>query len=171
MNRQEYWRARYRELRPGWDPSQTIYRQLIDRQVHGGTRVLDIGCGHSDLLREIVARARLACGIDTDTHALTRNRTVGAKVGAKAEHLPFKGSSFDIVLLAWVLEHLERPEEVFREIHRVLEPGGTIVFLTPNAWNSNAWLIRLVPNAFHAFFTNRLYGRPAADTPFGRDTG
>jgi hypothetical protein len=38
------------------------------------------------------------------------------------------------------------------------------VFVTPNAWNYNAWLIRMVPNALHAFFTSRLYGRAADDT-------
>jgi SAM-dependent methyltransferase len=136
----------------------------VDRQVHADTRVLDIGCGSSDLLREAFARAQLAFGIDTAAQGLAKNTIVNAKAIADAEHLPFEGSSFDMALLAWVLEHLERPETAFREIHRVLKPHGAVIFLTPNAWNYNSWLIRLVPNALHPGFTSRLYARPGADT-------
>jgi hypothetical protein len=38
------------------------------------------------------------------------------------------------------------------------------VFLTPNAWNYNVWMIRLVPDRLHHFFTRRLYGRGEGDT-------
>ena len=44
------------------------------------------------------------------------------------------------------------------------DPGGRVVFVTPNSWNYNSWLIGMVPNAFHAAFTSRLYGRRAEDT-------
>jgi len=71
---------------------------------------------------------------------------------------------FDLVVSAWVLEHLDHPEQVFREIYRVLKPGGKVIFLTPNIWNYNVWVIRMIPNRFHAFFTRKLYGRQANDT-------
>jgi SAM-dependent methyltransferase len=163
-DRQEHWRQRYAAIRPGWTPTTTIYARLIDEHLDDGTRVLDIGCGHSDLLRETFARTSHVSGIDVDDAAMRRNTTIRRKAMATAEHLPFADASFDLVVLAWVLEHLERPTTVFREIHRVLDGGGRAVFVTPNAWNYNAWLIRLVPNAFHARFTSRLYGRATADT-------
>jgi ubiquinone/menaquinone biosynthesis C-methylase UbiE len=164
MNRQEYWRERYKELRPEWNPSPTIYAELVDRRVGQDTRVLDIGCGHSGLLEDVFTRTRLTYGVDTDAAALVKNSVISRKVVANADHLPFESSSFDLVVLAWVLEHLESPEMVFREIHRVLDLQGSVIFLTPNSWNYNTWPTRLVPNAFHAFFTSRLYGRAAADT-------
>lgn len=43
-------------------------------------------------------------------------------------------------------------------------PGGRLLFLTPNAWNYNTWLVRAVPNRYHEFFTPRLYGRQERDT-------
>jgi SAM-dependent methyltransferase len=164
MDRQEYWRQRYAEVRPEWTPTTAIYARIVDDLVHHDTRVLDIGCGHADLVGSSLARSGRAVGIDTDQHALATNEVVHYRVGADAEHLPFRRGSFDLVLLAWVLEHLPRPASSFREIRRVLSPGGRVVFVTPNAWNYNAWLIRLVPNAFHAFFTSRLYGRATEDT-------
>jgi SAM-dependent methyltransferase len=69
-----------------------------------------------------------------------------------------------VVASAWVLEHLEHPGLVFAEVRRVLRPGGRFVFLTPNAWNYNVWLIRAVPNRWHGALTRRLYGRMPGDT-------
>lgn len=164
MDRQERWRARYATLRPGWRPTTDIYGALIADLVDDTTRVLDIGCGHADLLREPLERAARVVGIDLDLAALQRNPAIRSAVMATAERLPFADASFDVVVLAWVLEHLERPVATFREIHRVLDRGGRVVFVTPNAWNYNAWLIRLVPNGLHPFFTRILYGRAAVDT-------
>jgi len=70
----------------------------------------------------------------------------------------------DLVVLAWVLEHLDSPEKAFREIYRVLKPGSSVIFLTPNTWNYNVWIIRMIPNRFHDFFTRKLYNRQEHDT-------
>jgi SAM-dependent methyltransferase len=123
-----------------------------------------IGCGRTDLVGPSLVRSGRAIGIDRDMEALAANDAIHYRIGADAERLPFSGGSFDLVLMAWVLEHLPRPLSAFREIRRVLAPGGRVVFVTPNSWNYNAWLIRMIPNAFHAAFTSRLYGRGAEDT-------
>ncbi len=164
MDRQEYWRQRYAEIRTDWTPTTTIYACLVDDLVTHETRVLDVGCGHADLVGSSLALSRRAVGIHTDERALATNEVIHYRVGADAEHLPFRPGSFDLVLLAWVLEHLPHPVSSFLEIRRVLRPGGRVVFVTPNTWNYNAWLIRMVPNALHAFFTSKLYGRAAEDT-------
>ena len=161
---QEGWRARYAEMRPGWRPSTTLYRQLVGAHVDDRSRVLDVGCGRSELLATELARAARAVGTDPDVASLRANETLPLRAAATGERLPFPDRTFDLVVLAWVLEHLERPTAVFREVHRVLCPGGRVAFLTPNAWNYNAWLIRAVPNRLHHVFTSRLYGRPAGDT-------
>lgn len=51
--------------------------------------------------------------------------------------LPFRDSSFDVVLLWQVLEHLfgrESKRKVIAECVRVLRPGGHIIVETPNQW-------------------------------------
>jgi SAM-dependent methyltransferase len=47
---------------------------------------------------------------------------------ADAESLPFADSSFDLVLGHAVLHHLPNLRRAFAEFHRVLRPGGRIVF-------------------------------------------
>lgn len=49
-------------------------------------------------------------------------------VATGAEELPFDDASFDVVLGHAVLHHLPNLERAFAEFHRVLRPGGTIVF-------------------------------------------
>ncbi len=50
---------------------------------------------------------------------------------ASAYTLPFATNSVDFVMSESLLEHLERPEEAVREMHRVLKPGGTVYIVTP----------------------------------------
>ncbi|MGH7640585.1 MAG: class I SAM-dependent methyltransferase [Candidatus Dormibacteria bacterium] len=157
--RQERYRGSYRRRRPGWQDSQSLHRDLLDRHLTAETRVLDVGCGHADFLAVVYARSHFIYGIDPDPVALARNRAVSHVVHGRAEVLPWPDGHFDLVVMAWVAEHLDNPAAVAREIHRVLRPGGRFLFLTPNAWNYNAWLVRMVPNRFHHHFTSRLYGR------------
>jgi len=52
----------------------------------------------------------------------------------------FANGAFDVVVLQEVVEHLENVPFVFREIRRVLKPGGLFIFSTPNMLN---WTSRL----------------------------
>jgi ubiquinone/menaquinone biosynthesis C-methylase UbiE len=45
-----------------------------------------------------------------------------------AETLPFEDASFDLVLGHAILHHIPDLARAFREFHRVLKPGGTVVF-------------------------------------------
>jgi SAM-dependent methyltransferase len=66
--------------------------------------------------------------------------------------------------MRFVVEHLPDPGRVFGEIARVLSPGGHLAILTPNAWNPVTWIIRGVPNRYHAGLNRRLFGRNGRDT-------
>jgi 2-polyprenyl-6-hydroxyphenyl methylase/3-demethylubiquinone-9 3-methyltransferase len=51
-------------------------------------------------------------------------------------------AGFNVVLFTEIIEHLTfNPAHLWREIHRLLAPGGRIVITTPNyyAWNGRAW--------------------------------
>jgi len=55
------------------------------------------------------------------------------KLDIEEEPLPCEDESLDLVLLLEVFEHLyRRPNHVFREIRRVLKPGGALIISTPN---------------------------------------
>ena len=164
MNRQEHYRQEYRRIKPGWQDSQARYCAQVGALVGKATHVLDLGCGSAGCLRDIYARTPYVYGLDPDHTALRRNTTLAGRAAGAGERLPFADGSFDLVTLAWVLEHLDEPQQVLRELRRVLRPGGRVVFLTPNAWNYNVWLIRAVPNRLHPYFTRALYSRREHET-------
>lgn len=65
------------------------------------------------------------------------------------ESFPFEDSSYDVVLLVEVLEHLHDPERVFLECYRVLSPDGLIFITTPNMVN--------LKNRVFAIFGRNIY--------------
>ncbi|MGC2207787.1 MAG: class I SAM-dependent methyltransferase [Candidatus Dormiibacterota bacterium] len=164
MARQEHYRREYQRRRPRWRDSTSIYRELVARHVGPESRVLDVGCGHADFLASAVSPSPHIYGLDPDAEALARNPVIRQAVVGTVEHIPLPDQFFDLVCMAWVAEHLEHPYQAAQEIRRVLRPGGRLLFLTPNAWNYNTWLVRAVPNRYHEFFTRRLYGRQERDT-------
>jgi ubiquinone/menaquinone biosynthesis C-methylase UbiE len=164
MNRQEFYRQQYGQRKPGWRHSLFIFRDVMDRYVTASTRVLDIGCGHADFLAPLYSHTPFTFGLDPDRHALAKNRTVTQHVTGLADAIPCSDAVFDVVTSAWLCEHLQDPRCAFREMYRVLKPGGHVIFLTPNAWNYNTWLIRLTPQPLHDFLSRHLHGRQANDT-------
>jgi SAM-dependent methyltransferase len=165
FERQVRARNEYQRRNPSWVDSVSRYRALIGSVSTPGARILDLGCGrnglHGDDLSCVPGAA--VFGVDPDPSALEANRAISRRVVGSGEDLPFAAGAFDIVASAWVLEHLDLPGLVFSEVHRVLAPGGSFIFLTPNAWNYNAWMIRAIPQRWHAGITRRLYGRGDGD--------
>ena len=164
MNRQEHFRQEYGRIKPGWRHSLFVFRDVVDRHTAPGAHILDIGCGHADFLQPIYAKTRHVVGCDPDHAALRLNTTLAARATGLADDLPFADARFDAAVMVFVLEHLEQPARAFREIHRVLKPGGKAIFLTPNAWNYNTWLIRAVPHRLRDFLARALHGRQEHDT-------
>jgi SAM-dependent methyltransferase len=98
------------------------------------SRTLEVGCGAGNIIAQVPSQHRT--GIDLSDHLLEiARRNCGPQVElckGNAEELPFKDASFDRVFCTEVIEHVQHPEHVLREITRVLRPGGRAVISLPN---------------------------------------
>jgi len=100
-----------------------------------GSRRLEIGPG---------LRPRLpipgTCFVEISRSALSQLvRHGGYAAQASAGTLPFPDAAFDLVMAMDIIEHVDDDEPVFRELARVLRPGGTLVLsspLHPDSWTS-----------------------------------
>jgi 2-polyprenyl-3-methyl-5-hydroxy-6-metoxy-1,4-benzoquinol methylase len=94
--------------------------------------VLDIGCGWENLLlRSVEPYIRSGVGIDFKVEE-TRSSKLQTRRMTLDQSLPVADSSFDVVTMLAVLEHLDYPEQMLREILRVLRPEGAIVVTVPS---------------------------------------
>ncbi len=78
-NRQEFYREKYRAKNPAWRDCLKAYIGMVDGLVGPETRVLDIGCGRADWLRDVYARTPHVHGLDPDAAALESNVVVKHK--------------------------------------------------------------------------------------------
>ena len=140
-----------------------MFRERILPYIGPETRALDLGAGIGRIpemnFRGVAARV---VGIDPDPRVVENPFLDEAQIGF-GDSLPFESDGFDVVFSDNVAEHLEEPGVVFREVHRVLRPGGRFLFKTPNRWHYMPLIASATPTAFHQWF-NRLRGRPEADT-------
>lgn len=92
-------------------------------------KILDIGCASGWFLSQIAKKYYQAdCfGIDIYKNAIIYGKKHYRNLNLKhgdAHKLPYKNKSFDLVICTEVLEHVERPDIVLKEIRRILKPGG-----------------------------------------------
>lgn len=95
-------------------------------------RCLDVGCGGGATLAE-ASVSMPAFGVDLSADAVGHGRRTGLSTLARAEAaaLPFADRSFSVAFALDVLEHHPVPEQLTREIGRVLTDDGLLVVTVP----------------------------------------
>ena len=151
----------YPDYQKNWDDQ--IFRQRILAHLGPQLQLLDLGAG-AGIVQAMNFRglAQKVCGVDLDPRVETNPFLDEGKVSDAGE-IPYPDASFDLVVADNVMEHLDRPEDVFREIFRVLKPGGKLLFKTPNRNHYMPMIARMTPHSFHQW-VNRLRGRHETDT-------
>jgi 2-polyprenyl-3-methyl-5-hydroxy-6-metoxy-1,4-benzoquinol methylase len=135
--------------------SEVIYDRILkvigDYDLRGCA--LDYGAGIGNFTRKLLASGRF-------------EQIDGADILLRPENLPstirwhrldlndadaIPRTSFDVVIAAEVIEHLENPRQVAREWFRILKPGGTLILSTPNNESIRSLMALLVRGHYVAF--------------------
>ena len=118
-----------------------------ERLLAPGGRVLDVGCASGGLLALLRSRGGHLAGLELSASAATAAARVADHVvqGALEDPgLPFEPDSFDLVVLADVLEHLADPAAGLARAVGWCRPGGALLVSVPNIahWQARLTLLR-----------------------------
>src|SRR5262245_4481553 len=125
-----------------WARQHVLDPALLERIARRRYRhALDVGCGEGRMCRILRARAIQSVGIDPTAALLERARALdpsGDYQSARAEALPFADAEFDLVLSCLTLVDIADFRQAFREMVRVLEPGGTLLIANLTSFTSTS---------------------------------
>jgi len=121
------------------------------------SKIADLGCGEGLLVEELVKKGYKAIGLD---------KNYSSKYVKKGDmtRLPFRDSSFDIVLSLDSLQYLTTAQQkkALKEIRRVMKKDGSLIMAVPNKKHFAARVIKL--------FTG-VYPKTDSKTPPAGDKG
>lgn len=131
--------------------------------------IVDIGCGQGryfPIIREAFPTCRIF-GVDLSAFALSLARKRMAETMLAAgigEAIPLADNIVDLVFSIETLEHVADARAMIREWHRIVKPGGKILFTTPCANRfSLEWMIMGLSRGFEKSPDG--FGRFAWDEP------
>jgi len=121
-------------------------------------RILHAGCGWDrlEVSRPYTGICKVV-GVDVDPRVASMYHSEFHLCSVSG--LPFAANSFDLIFCEYVVEHLDDPASAFREMHRVLKPGGRILILTPNRYSYKVLGAAITPYQFHIWMGRIRYGR------------
>lgn len=120
------------------------FRQLALDQIEitRDMRVLDLCCGSGQTTQFLVQRSDHVIGLDASPKSIKRaqqNVPEADYVEGWAEEMPLADAQFDVVHTSAAMHEMEpeQLQEIFREVGRVLKPGGHFLmadFHRPHNW-------------------------------------
>ncbi len=105
-------------------------------------KLLDLGCGNARFYRQVSELALMYQGCDISRGLVEQAHKYHPELPLEvcdARCTPYADNSFDIVVSFAVVHHFpgkSAQEDFFKEIYRVLAPGGTAVVTTWNIWKT-----------------------------------
>ena len=110
-----------------FDEHEDVYQaqlRMLRGAIPGHGCGLEVGVGSG----RFAVRLGILHGIDPSRELLRMAKQRGIEVvTGEGGHLPYRAGSFDYVLMMTVICFLEDVTAVFREVHRVLRPGGILI--------------------------------------------
>ncbi|WP_160690370.1 class I SAM-dependent methyltransferase [Clostridium sp. C2-6-12] len=111
---------------------KVMYEPLLEEiKENSEGKLLDVGCGTGNILCKLVNGKRELFGIDLSENMVKECKkrmedNAEIKV-ADAEHMPYKDNFFDVLICNASFHHYPHPEEVLKEMKRVLKSGGRLL--------------------------------------------
>ena len=142
-----------------------VFYQWLRQYVKKEFIALNVGAGQTSKrkIRSLKKEVKEVTGVDIDEVILQNEDLDKAVVIKKGDKLPFADNSFDLIWTDYVFEHVEDPLMFVSEVKRVLKPGSSFFFRTPNRSHYVSLISSITPHWFHELVANRARGLSTAE--------
>lgn len=140
---------------PRFKPWQYYYLKLL-KQYTKNKIILDAGCGKGGIITQVKNQVKEIIGVDNDATVFKSNQVVDNKIVASLDKIPLADNIIDTAVATFVIEHVDNPKDIFKEIFRILVPGGYFIFITTNICNPVIFFSKLLPYSVHLFLREKL---------------
>jgi len=106
---------------------------FAEKCLNGPGRMLELGCGRGELLVGAANRGWTSFGVEMTRDFASVSRQHGVQVECSSiEDCKSLDQTYDVILLAAILEHLYDPIESLKRVRNALRPGGLVFIDVPN---------------------------------------
>ncbi len=150
------WTAGY--ARGGFARRLHFFRPILTRHIRPGDSWVDLGCGSGVLTKELLALGASVVAVDGSPRMLSHAREqIGLEDAGRVNWIQsdvqsidaLKNGAYDGVLCSSVVEYLDRPGALLKEVARILSPGGVLVISLPPTWS----VVRMFQKGIRAFMS------------------
>lgn len=110
---------------------EDIKRILTLLNLNKKDKVLEIGCGLGVLLSKIPSKNKIGIEISDFAIKVCRQKKLSVIKKDVDRGIPFKNSSFDVIIMNEVISHLKNPKFVLKECKRILKNNGRLLITSP----------------------------------------
>lgn len=143
---------RARQSEGASDPAihEMVQTAIEEKDLQGGT-LIDIGCGGGALLRRLADGFGRKIGVDVVRYPGLPKGAEFQRADLESSQIPLPNRTADVCCAVEVIEHVENPRALFRELVRLTKPGGWVIVTTPNQLSLLSKLTLLTKDEFTAF--------------------
>ena len=141
---------RCKNIRDHIYPRNTLPMALYTAEVVklGGPQAVlaDLGCGRgAPLIRSLGKSFGRCFGVDLEVDGQLQGSDC-TLIRGDIRRIPLPDCAVDVITMVNVIEHVHDPKAAFLECHRILKPGGRVLFITPNKFFPPILASRLLPH-------------------------
>lgn len=135
---------------------QRFLKHFLASEERKDIKILDVGAGHGAFSKKLYEMGYEVEACDLFPEIFYYDK-ITCKKADLTQPLPYEDNQFEAIIAIEVMEHILDHEVFFREVKRILKPGGKLYISTPNILSLKSRMRFLLSGFYYSFKPLDLY--------------